>query len=161
MSAIFTANNQMTARITSVVGMYIWRGHPLRVRFQQMILPIKRCSKNLQSPGIKSKVLFMTYSFPKIFFLKFAVPSNLKPQNPQSRNPNIDWSKLWKNINNKIPSTQARSIWLRLVNNKFPLKVILFNLNRIASPVCTECNQYAETVIHKYTNCISTRVLCR
>jgi hypothetical protein len=60
MSAIFPANNQMTARITSVVGMFIWRGDPLRVGFQQMILPIKRGDKNLQSPNIKLKALFIT-----------------------------------------------------------------------------------------------------
>jgi hypothetical protein len=29
MSAIFPTNNQMTTRITNVVGMFIWNGHPL------------------------------------------------------------------------------------------------------------------------------------
>jgi hypothetical protein len=33
-SVIIPANNQMTARITSVVGMFIWKGHPLRAGFQ-------------------------------------------------------------------------------------------------------------------------------
>jgi hypothetical protein len=98
-------------------------------------------------PSIKPKVLYQYYL------------TNIP--NPQCRNPNIDWSKVWKNINNKILSSQARSTWFRLVNNKLPLKVTLFNQNRIASPVCTECNQYAETVVHKYTNCNSTSILWR
>jgi zinc-binding in reverse transcriptase len=143
-----------------------------------MILPIGRGGKNLQSPSIKSKALFIanflkhssnnpfiqrfitfmnppqTNSFPKIPYLKFAlseicyIPSHLIP----SIKPKIlyqfylaNTTKVWKNINNKILSSQVRSIWYRLVNKKLPMKEILFNQNITTSPICTECNQQNES----------------
>jgi hypothetical protein len=42
MAAIFPTNNQMTAKMTSLVGMFIWKEHPLRVAFQQLVLPIDK-----------------------------------------------------------------------------------------------------------------------
>jgi hypothetical protein len=126
--------------------MFVWRGLTLRVGFQQMILPIKRGGKNLQSPGIKSKALFIAsfwkhssnnlfiqqfmtymnppqnYSFPNIFILKFAlseicyIPSyliaSIKPKILLILSDSVGIQisiKVWKNINNKILSSPARS----------------------------------------------------
>jgi hypothetical protein len=97
MAAIFPTNNQMTAKMTSLVGMFIWKGHPLRVAFQQLVLPIDKGGINLISPGLKSKALFLSnllkhssdnpfisqfltihnppylHALPKIPYLKYAI----------------------------------------------------------------------------------------
>jgi hypothetical protein len=46
------------ARATSVMGMFIWRGHAQRIAFHQLILPVNRGGQNLQSPTIKGKALY-------------------------------------------------------------------------------------------------------
>jgi hypothetical protein len=202
LAAIFPATNQMLARATSAVGMFIWRGHALRIAFNQLILPVNRGGQNLQSPTIKAKALFLanflrhsssnpflqtflsfenpphTVSFPNIFYLKYAlseicyISSNLIPEirpkilyqfflgnipNPPSRNPNINWIAVWKNISKKFLNSSSRAIWYKLINNKLALKDILFNQGRIASPLCPACDQFNETIHHKYAVCEETR----
>jgi hypothetical protein len=111
LAAIFPATNQMLARATSAVGMFIWRGHALRIAFHQLILPVNRGGQNLQSPTIKAKALFLanflqhssnnpflqlylsfenpphTVSFPNIFYLKYALSEicTKKKSTPQIR----------------------------------------------------------------------------
>jgi Reverse transcriptase (RNA-dependent DNA polymerase)/zinc-binding in reverse transcriptase len=60
LAAIFPTTNQMKARVTSSVGMFIWRGHPLRVAFNNLILPVKMGGLALMSPAIKTKTIFIT-----------------------------------------------------------------------------------------------------
>jgi hypothetical protein len=48
-------------------------------------------------------------------------------------------------------------VWYKLINNKLALKDILFNQGRIASPLCSACDQLNETIHHKYAVCETTR----
>jgi hypothetical protein len=57
--------------------------------------------------------------------------------------------------NSSTPS--SRAIWYKLINNKLALKDILFNQARIASPLCPACDQFNETIHHKYAVCEETR----
>jgi hypothetical protein len=39
-AAIYPTSNQLIAKITSIVGMFIWKGHPIRVGIQEIILDV-------------------------------------------------------------------------------------------------------------------------
>jgi hypothetical protein len=51
--AILPATNQMLARATSAVGLFIKRDHALRIAFHQLILPVNRGGQNLQSKPMR------------------------------------------------------------------------------------------------------------
>jgi hypothetical protein len=39
-AAIYPTTNQLIAKNTSIVGMFIWKGHPIRIGIQQITLPV-------------------------------------------------------------------------------------------------------------------------
>jgi hypothetical protein len=79
-AAIYPTTNQLIAKITSIVGMFIWKGHPIRVGIQQIILPVDRGGLNLMNPGKKAKTLFITnflkHSTNNPFIMQFLSTNN-------------------------------------------------------------------------------------
>jgi hypothetical protein len=60
-TAIFPITKQHTdAKIISIIGLFIWRGHALRVGFQQMTLPKNRRGLALIAPGLKANAVFLS-----------------------------------------------------------------------------------------------------
>jgi hypothetical protein len=80
-AAIFPTTNQLIAKIISIVEILIWKGHPIRVGIQQIILPVNRGGLNLMYPGInKAKTLFitnfLTHSTNNPFIMQFLSTNN-------------------------------------------------------------------------------------
>jgi hypothetical protein len=59
LSGIYPTTNQIISKITSVIEMFVWRGHGLRVAFPQLTLPTQQGGLKLFSLGLKSKSLFL------------------------------------------------------------------------------------------------------
>ncbi len=59
-AAILPITNKWTAKITSQIGMFLWRGRPIRVGFQQLTLPKIKGGLGLNAPGEKAKALFLS-----------------------------------------------------------------------------------------------------
>ena len=64
----------------------------------------------------------------------------------------INWKALWKNINNKKLSSNQRSLYYLLVNNKIPNKKLLYEQGRIDNSLCEKC-QKEEDLKHKFSEC--------
>jgi zinc-binding in reverse transcriptase len=123
--------------------MFIWRGHPIRVAFPQLILPKEKGGQQLASPSLKTKALFLAnfvrhsaqnpfisqfldlqnppnvQSFPKIPYLKFAIqelsylPTNILP-NPS---PKCFYNHFLSIFNTVTPNNDPQIDWKKIWKN--------------------------------------------
>jgi Reverse transcriptase (RNA-dependent DNA polymerase)/zinc-binding in reverse transcriptase len=150
-AAIFPITKQHTAKIISCIGLFIWRGHALRVGFQQMTLPKNRGGLALIAPEPKANALFLSnflkHSAPNPFVSQFMNISNpphihSMPQIPYLKNallqlsyipadeiqnptPKSLYSFFTSRFPNVVPGRIQRNwtaIWKNILNKKLPSK---------------------------------------
>lgn len=74
-------------------------------------------------------------------------------------NPNISWTRVWKNIRQTGFTSKEQSIYYLLVNGKIPHAVLLHRQNRVPNPFCQQCHNIEEDLEHKFAACQRIRAL--
>lgn len=72
------------------------------------------------------------------------------------RHPTVNWKRVWRNIGSKTLTSEQRSNWYLLVNEKMEHRSLWFTIRRADSEQCVHCNSAVETLKHKLSEC--TRV---
>ena len=65
---------------------------------------------------------------------------------------NINWKSAWKGLNFKYVNIFEREIIFKFLHGILTNKLRLFNIKKIASPLCDRCN-VVEDNIHMFSNC--------
>lgn len=109
---------------------------------------LKRIAKEL--PYL-SEAIIMTASAPAILSV---FRSTVKVPKVVEQNPNVLWSRVWRNIRNKLLTTAEKSTYYLLVNGKIPHAALYHRQNRVNNPMCSLCPNAEEDLEHKLTACV-------
>jgi hypothetical protein len=66
--------------------------------------------------------------------------------------PNIDWLRIWKNLNDAPVSEDTRCIWYHVIHDIIPTNVRLHRINMIPSDTCRRCTT-TDTLEHRLLAC--------
>lgn len=198
-------SNKFCAKLKSLIGIFLWQGHGVRVAFNQLILPKYRGGLSLLDPETKCNSLiistFMKSNYDNSFivnqfvhpntncnsiptslnFVKFLaeeirnLPTTVR-SNVSSKiiyeyfiqnkpNPEIttkyaikNWNTIWRNLfTPKIMSSESRSIYYLLINEKIPNMESFHRHGRVSSNICRNCNATIETLPHIFAECRISR----
>lgn len=83
---------------------------------------------------------------------QFYIDQTEKPR-VELRYPTVNWKKVWRNIGSRLLSSEQRSSWYLLVNEKTEHRSLWFTIRRADSDQCVHCNTAPETLKHKFTEC--------
>lgn len=72
----------------------------------------------------------------------------------ESRHSSVNWKRVWVNIGSRMLSSNQRSSWYLLVNEKVEHRLLWHNIRRADNPQCLHCNRATETLKHKLSECI-------
>lgn len=65
----------------------------------------------------------------------------------------VNWKRVWSNIGNRRLTSEQRSSWFLLVNEKIEHRQLWFTIRRVDSELCSHCNAASETLKHKLSEC--------
>lgn len=79
--------------------------------------------------------------------------SRLKESKIMEENPNVQWSRVWRNIRHKTLSSEEKSSYYLLVNRTIPHAAMFYRQGRANSEMCSLCQNVVEDLQHKLTTC--------
>lgn len=81
-SSVLAMNKLHAAKLTSIMGSFLWNGMALRVPITQLALPYEKGGLNLQLPSIKSKALLISRHLKEATSIPFYTSFISNTQNP-------------------------------------------------------------------------------
>lgn len=85
--------------------------------------------------------------------------SSLKMPKIMEEHPSIQWTRVWRNIRHRTLSSEEKSTYYLLVNQKIPHAAMFYRQNRAASEMCSHCQNAVEDLEHKLSVCRRVRHL--
>ena len=76
-----------------------------------------------------------------------------------AENPNVQWSRIWRNVRSRALASAEKSTYYLIVNGKIPHAALFYRQNRVDTPMCIHCTTVEEDLEHKFSTCVRVRHL--